>query len=114
MPKRKSTKTTSDNADAAQESPQPEQQDIPEIDSEDERLDWIDNNCDQVRHKIDAFISNGEMKIGQFQDAINVSSLSYLDFKMATEEVRQRSTRTPHRNLVKSVSYFQRVSSATK
>lgn len=80
MPKRKSTEITGDNADVAQESPQPEQQDIPEIDGEDERLDWTDDNCDQVRRKIDALISNGEMKIGQFQDAINVSPRSYLDF----------------------------------
>ncbi|GFF80386.1 hypothetical protein IFM53868_02846 [Aspergillus udagawae] len=52
----------------------------PEIDSDDERLSYIDWNCDQVRRRIRAFIESGEMKIGEFQDAIGVSSRSYLEF----------------------------------
>lgn len=79
MPKRKSTEAETTSENITPEVPQ-EDQAVPEIDSEDERLDSITDNCDQVRRKIDAFISNGEMKIGQFQNAINVSSRSYLDF----------------------------------
>jgi hypothetical protein len=52
----------------------------PEIDSDDERLSYIDWNCDQVRRRIRAFIESGEMKIGEFQDAIGFSSRSYLEF----------------------------------
>lgn len=49
-------------------------------DSDDDRLRYIDANCDQVRKKIDAFINSGEMKVGEFQRAIGVSSHSYLSF----------------------------------
>ncbi|PLB46072.1 hypothetical protein P170DRAFT_458240 [Aspergillus steynii IBT 23096] len=61
----------------AEASPQPP---LPEIDSDDERLNEITWNADQVRTRIRNFIDSGEMKIGEFQDAINVSSRSYLDF----------------------------------
>ncbi|KAL5692813.1 hypothetical protein EMGR_005674 [Emarellia grisea] len=50
------------------------------IDSDDERLNYIEWNCDQVRRRIRSFIESGEMKIGEFQNAIGVSSRSYLDF----------------------------------
>lgn len=53
---------------------------LPEIDSDDERLEIITWNADQVRSRIRNLIDSGEMKIGEFQNAINVSSKSYLDF----------------------------------
>ena len=40
----------------------------------------VDKNADQIRRMINAFIENGEMKVGEFQKAINVSSGSYLRF----------------------------------
>lgn len=40
----------------------------------------IDKNPDQIRRMINAFIENGEMKVGQFQDKIGVSSNAYLRF----------------------------------
>ncbi|EAW11971.1 uncharacterized protein ACLA_007300 [Aspergillus clavatus NRRL 1] len=53
---------------------------LPEIDSDDDRLNHIDWNCDQVRRRIRTFIECKEMKIGEFQNAIGVTSRSYLDF----------------------------------
>ncbi|TAQ84339.1 hypothetical protein B7494_g7342 [Chlorociboria aeruginascens] len=35
---------------------------LPEIDSDDDRLRMVDQNCDQIRRKIRAFITSGEMK----------------------------------------------------
>ncbi|THC94839.1 hypothetical protein EYZ11_005675 [Aspergillus tanneri] len=64
-PKRKSTDTTDP---------------LPEIDSDDERLDEITWNADQIRRLIRSFIESGEMKVGEFQRAINVSSRSYSEF----------------------------------
>ncbi|KAJ9196359.1 hypothetical protein DTO164E3_5908 [Paecilomyces variotii] len=37
----------------------------------------ITDNCDQVRRKITAFISSGEMKVGEFQRLLDVSPRSY-------------------------------------
>jgi hypothetical protein len=37
-------------------------------------------NCNQVRSKIRAYINSGEMKVGQFQDKLGVSSKSYGEF----------------------------------
>lgn len=50
--------------------------------ADDERLNgmYIDKNCDQIRRMIHQFIESGEMKVGQFRDAINVTSGSYLRF----------------------------------
>jgi hypothetical protein len=57
-----------------------EPQALPEIDSEDECLFYITEDCDQIRRKINNFINSGEMKVGEFQRAIGVSSQSYLTF----------------------------------
>ncbi|KAI9770063.1 MAG: hypothetical protein M1839_003291 [Geoglossum umbratile] len=40
----------------------------------------IDQNCDQIRRKIRALIDSGEVKIGEFCKAIDVSNKSYNDF----------------------------------
>lgn len=53
---------------------------LPEIDSDDERLQTIDQNCDQVRRKIRTFLETGEMKIGEFQKKIGVNSKGYSNF----------------------------------
>ncbi|KAL1853805.1 hypothetical protein Plec18167_007206 [Paecilomyces lecythidis] len=37
----------------------------------------ITDNCDQIRRKITAFISSGEMKVGEFQRLLDVSPRSY-------------------------------------
>ena len=50
---------------------------IPEISSDDERLDYITADCNKIRRQIRTFIESGEMKIGEFQNAIGVSSKSY-------------------------------------
>jgi hypothetical protein len=40
----------------------------------------ITENCNQIRRKINTFIDNGGMKVGEFQNAIHVSSKSYYTF----------------------------------
>ncbi|KAJ3286703.1 hypothetical protein HK104_008907 [Borealophlyctis nickersoniae] len=42
-----------------------------DIDSDDDRLNSITDNCDQVRRKIRALINSGEMRVGEFQKAAN-------------------------------------------
>ncbi|KAH8812434.1 hypothetical protein F5884DRAFT_785366 [Xylogone sp. PMI_703] len=49
-----------------------------EIDSDDDRLSRVTDNCDQVRRKIRAFLNAGEMKVGEFQKALGVSSNAYM------------------------------------
>lgn len=56
------------------------QQPLVEIDSDDDRLNEISWTPGQIRTRIRTFIDSGEMKIGEFQKAIGVSSRSYLDF----------------------------------
>ncbi len=51
-----------------------------EIDSDDDRLFYITDNPDQVRRKIRAFLNAGEMKVGEFQRALGVSSNAYARF----------------------------------
>ena len=53
---------------------------IPEMSSDDERLRYITADCNQIRRQISSFIGSGEMKIGEFQKAIRVSSKSYNAF----------------------------------
>ncbi|RAL63328.1 hypothetical protein DID88_003753 [Monilinia fructigena] len=53
---------------------------LPEIDSDDERLQMVDQNCDQVRRKIRSFLESGEMKVTEFQKKIGVNSRSYGSF----------------------------------
>ncbi|KAK5171667.1 hypothetical protein LTR04_000032, partial [Oleoguttula sp. CCFEE 6159] len=40
----------------------------------------MDKDCDQIRRMIHTFIDSGEMKVGDFRDAIGVSSTSYTNF----------------------------------
>ncbi|KAL3425932.1 calcineurin is a calcium-dependent [Phlyctema vagabunda] len=55
-------------------------QDLPEIGSDDERLQYITDNCNQVRSKIRNFIDSGTMKVGEFQRELGVSSRAYTSF----------------------------------
>ncbi|OTB09379.1 hypothetical protein M426DRAFT_315938 [Hypoxylon sp. CI-4A] len=57
-----------------------EHQGVPEIDDDDPRLQIIDEICNQIRKKIKNFIEGGNMKVGEFQNAINVSSGAYQRF----------------------------------
>ncbi|RJE27201.1 hypothetical protein PHISCL_00442 [Aspergillus sclerotialis] len=50
---------------------------IPEISSDDERLNYITADCNKIRRQIRSFIESGEMKVGEFQNAIGMSSKSY-------------------------------------
>lgn len=65
-----------------------EEEDKEEDDDDDDLPSWfnraahpfgydISDNCDQVRRKITAFLSSGEMKVGEFQSLIDVSAHSY-------------------------------------
>ncbi|KAL2063175.1 hypothetical protein VTL71DRAFT_6247 [Oculimacula yallundae] len=38
---------------------------------------YVTQNCDQIRRKIHSFINSGEMKVGEFQQAIGVNSKGY-------------------------------------
>ncbi|PVH96827.1 hypothetical protein DM02DRAFT_598529 [Periconia macrospinosa] len=51
-------------------------------DDEDDDLDgmYIDKNCDQIRRLIRNLIDSGEMKVGEFQRTIGVSSPAYCRF----------------------------------
>ncbi|KAI1480984.1 hypothetical protein F4774DRAFT_424569 [Daldinia eschscholtzii] len=61
-----------------------EHQDIPEIDDDDPRLYEINETCNEVRRKIRDFIQGGNMKVGEFQEAIGVSSTAYQRFMNQT------------------------------
>ncbi|MCJ1287049.1 hypothetical protein MMC26_006396 [Xylographa opegraphella] len=47
---------------------------------EDDDIYPITDSCDQIRTKINTFINNGGMKVGEFQRAIGVTSTSYGNF----------------------------------
>ncbi|KAK8069949.1 hypothetical protein PG994_006565 [Apiospora phragmitis] len=64
------------------EEPSPE--DLPEIPDDDPRLEEIDQSCNQIRSKIRRFIDSGVMKVGEFQNAIDVSAASYRRFMNQT------------------------------
>jgi hypothetical protein len=51
-----------------------------EVSDDDPRLRPYTYNCDQIRRKINTFINNGGMKVGEFQRAIDVSANSYRNF----------------------------------
>ncbi|MCJ1399059.1 hypothetical protein MMC11_002261 [Xylographa trunciseda] len=51
-----------------------------EIQDDDYRLLFRKDSCDQIRTKINAFINNGGMKVGEFQRAIGVNSSAYAGF----------------------------------
>ena len=42
----------------------------------------ITDTCNQIRRKINTFIDNGGMKVGEFRDAINVTGNSYYTLNM--------------------------------
>ncbi|KAJ1716312.1 hypothetical protein NYO67_1576 [Aspergillus flavus] len=68
-------------------------EEVEEIDDEDPPLDILKWNCTQVRRKIKNFIESKEMKIGEFQEAIGVSSRSYNTFlKMTGEKGSESNT----------------------
>jgi hypothetical protein len=50
------------------------------IDDDDPRLRYVTDNCDQVRERIEHFISRGEMTVSEFVKAIDVTGNSYLIF----------------------------------
>ncbi|KAK6845989.1 hypothetical protein PG987_001177 [Apiospora arundinis] len=64
------------------EEPSPE--DLPDIPDDDPRLEEIDQSCNQIRSKIRRFIESGVMKVGEFQNAIDVSAASYRRFMNQT------------------------------
>lgn len=51
-----------------------------EISDDDPRLKHVTDNCDQVRERIEYFISRGEMTMSEFVKAIGVTENSYLLF----------------------------------
>jgi hypothetical protein len=51
-----------------------------EIDGDDPRLRHVTDDCDQVRERIEHFISRGEMTVSEFVKAIGVTRNSYLIF----------------------------------
>ncbi|QSZ35241.1 hypothetical protein DSL72_008110 [Monilinia vaccinii-corymbosi] len=57
-----------------------ESQALPEVESDDERLHMVDQNCDQIRRKIRSFLEKGEMKVTEFQKNIGVNRGSYGSF----------------------------------
>ncbi|KAI1473162.1 uncharacterized protein F4812DRAFT_411810 [Daldinia caldariorum] len=52
----------------------------PEVDDDDPRLYEINDTCNEIRRKIKDFIQGGNMKVGEFQEAIGVSSTAYQRF----------------------------------
>ncbi|KAI2778323.1 hypothetical protein F4815DRAFT_477964 [Daldinia loculata] len=57
-----------------------DRQNISEVDDNDPRLYEIDETCNEIRRKIKDFIQGGNMKVGDFQKAIGVSSGAYQRF----------------------------------
>ncbi|KAI1801348.1 hypothetical protein F4811DRAFT_534928 [Daldinia bambusicola] len=57
-----------------------EHEDLPEVDDDDPRLYEINDTCEEIRRKIKDFIQGGNMKVGEFQEAIGVSSTAYQRF----------------------------------
>ncbi|KAE8137804.1 hypothetical protein BDV38DRAFT_246249 [Aspergillus pseudotamarii] len=75
-----------------------------EIDDEDPRLHVLKWDCNQVRRKIKNFIESKEMKVGEFQDAIGVSSRSYNAFLKMSGQMKGSESNTylyAHRFFVK-------------
>ncbi|KAI0851207.1 hypothetical protein F5Y00DRAFT_230576 [Daldinia vernicosa] len=57
-----------------------DRQNISEVDDNDPRLYVVDETCNGIRRKIKDFIQGGNMKVGEFQKAIGVSSGAYQRF----------------------------------
>ncbi|ESZ96296.1 hypothetical protein SBOR_3351 [Sclerotinia borealis F-4128] len=78
LAKTPASKPTTTNKRKASEIEEP--QALPEIDSDDDRLRMVDQNCDQVRRKIRSFLETGEMKVTEFQKKIGANGKSYSSF----------------------------------
>ncbi|KAG9203227.1 hypothetical protein G6514_003146 [Epicoccum nigrum] len=69
------------NSRASAGSPTAEEpEDIDDSDLEVELVGMPMESCDAVRRKIRAFLDNGEMKVGEFQNAISTNSKAYSNF----------------------------------
>ncbi|GKU18770.1 unnamed protein product [Fusarium langsethiae] len=79
--------------------------DVPEIDSEDERLESLGSDtCNSIRRKIRNWIDSGAQKVGEFQKTIGVSSRSYNSFMNRTGTWDGEQTDT----FVKAHHFFKR------
>ncbi|CEI64684.1 hypothetical protein FVEN_g3196 [Fusarium venenatum] len=79
--------------------------DVPEIDSEDERLECLGSDtCNSIRRKIRTWIESGAQKVGEFQKTIGVSSRSYNSFMNRTGTWDGEQTDT----FVKAHHFFKR------
>ncbi|EKJ78343.1 hypothetical protein FPSE_01448 [Fusarium pseudograminearum CS3096] len=79
--------------------------DVPEIDSEDERLESLGSDtCNTIRRKIRTWIESGAQKVGEFQKTIGVSSRSYNSFMNRTGTWDGEQTDT----FVKAHHFFKR------
>lgn len=61
---------------------------------DDPRLDILKWSCDQIRRKIHNFINSGEMKIGQFQDVLGVTSRGYNAFLRQNGQMKGAESNT--------------------
>lgn len=64
------------------------------LDSDDDGPVRVDQNCDQVRRRIHAYIDSRAMKVGDFCKAIGVSNKSYNDFLRQTGRDKGMSSNT--------------------
>ncbi|KAL4865887.1 hypothetical protein BDV12DRAFT_173865, partial [Aspergillus spectabilis] len=62
--------------------------DIDDIEDDDPRLEITRWDCGQIRSKINLFIKSGEMKVGEFQRALGVSSRAYTTFMKQTGRMK--------------------------
>jgi len=62
--------------------------------SEDDGPIYITENCDQVRRKINRFIDNGGMKVGEFIKAIRVTNVGYYRFMKQSGKDKGASSET--------------------
>lgn len=69
---------------AAQDKEELFPEDVEEIDDDDPRLDCPQETCNAIRRKIRNWTESGAMKIGEFQDALGVSSKAYTSFMNRT------------------------------
>jgi hypothetical protein len=79
--------------------------DVPEIDSEDERLERLDSDtCNTIRRKIRNWIDSGAQKVGEFQRTIDVSGKAYNSFMNRTGTWDGEQTDT----FIKAHHFFKR------
>ncbi|KAE8348694.1 hypothetical protein BDV28DRAFT_142936 [Aspergillus coremiiformis] len=65
-----------------------------EIDEDDPRLEVFKWDCNQIRRRIKNFIDSKEMKIGEFQKVLGVSSKSYNDFLKMSGQMKGSGSNT--------------------